>query len=85
MQRLLAHREQAIPSLRFVRPDAPARIEAVYERMIGKKASERYQSVSELIADLEQQNLPAVPTRIFLPRASVANVDQNRRDQRHRI
>jgi len=54
MKRLLAHREQAIPSIQALRPEVPELVEVVFRRMVAKKVEERYQSVPEVIADLEQ-------------------------------
>jgi hypothetical protein len=53
MQRLLAHRDQPIPSLRDLRPEVPADIDAMFRRMIAKSPQERYSSMSEVIAALE--------------------------------
>ena len=50
---LLAHREAPIPSLCAARPDVPASLDAVYQKMMAKTPEERYQSMSEVIDALE--------------------------------
>jgi serine/threonine-protein kinase len=54
MNRLLAHREQPIPSVRAIRPDVPDQVAAVCRRMLAKSVDDRYQTMTEMIADLEQ-------------------------------
>jgi len=54
MARLLAHANQPIPSLRDSRPDVAEHIQAVFEKMVAKQADDRYQSMTEVIADLER-------------------------------
>jgi len=51
---LVAHSQQPIPSLQNFREDVPERLDAVYQRMLAKKPEDRYQTLDELIADLEE-------------------------------
>lgn len=53
MEVLLAHREQSAPSLRSRRDDVPESLEAIYQRMIAREPAERYESMSNVIADIE--------------------------------
>lgn len=53
MAKLLAHREQPIPALRVIRPEVPESVEEVFCKMLAKKTEDRYQSMTEVIADLE--------------------------------
>jgi serine/threonine protein kinase len=58
MSKLLAHREHPIPSLRSVRTEVPEHVESVFKKMVAKKFENRYQTMSEVIAELEQFNSP---------------------------
>lgn len=51
--RLLAHQSHPIPDLCSVQSDVPEALENIFQKMISKKPSDRYQTVTELIADLE--------------------------------
>jgi serine/threonine protein kinase len=53
MQKMLAHREQPVPSLRDLRPEVSEQLAAVYGKMVAKRADERQQSMTEVIGDLE--------------------------------
>jgi len=61
MAKLLAHREQPIPSIRNVRPEVPEPVEAVFSRLIAKRIEDRYQTMTEVIADLKSLTKGHVP------------------------
>lgn len=52
-KRMLAHRNQPVPSLRSARPDVPEALEELFQRMLAKAPADRPQSMSEVIAALE--------------------------------
>ncbi len=53
VQKILAHREQAIPSLSSASQAIPAALEKLYERMVAKKLEDRPTMV-EIVQDLER-------------------------------
>jgi serine/threonine protein kinase/Leucine-rich repeat (LRR) protein len=53
LKRLVAHREQPIPSLRTIRRDIPEQVEALFRKMIAKNPEDRYQTMTEVIEALE--------------------------------
>ncbi|MBL8830099.1 MAG: serine/threonine protein kinase, partial [Planctomycetaceae bacterium] len=63
LERILAHRESPIPRLSDVRPELPAALETLFQRMVAKRADDRHASISDLIYDLEafQATLPPEP------------------------
>ena len=54
MAKLLAHRDQPIPSLRATCPDMSEEVEGIFQKMVAKTVQDRYQTMTEVIAALEQ-------------------------------
>ncbi len=65
MAKLLAHRDQSIPSLRAIQSEVPEQVEAIFRKMVAKKVEDRYQTMTEVIADLERCRTFNQPTIIF--------------------
>jgi serine/threonine protein kinase len=64
MALLLQHREAPAPSLRILRPEIPAELEQICQRMLAKKPEDRYASMAEVIRSLDSiQSLVATLTR----------------------
>ena len=53
VQQIAAHGASPIPSLRAVRPDAPPALDSVLQKMMAKRADDRYASMAEVAAALE--------------------------------
>jgi len=58
MERIVAHREHAAPSLRKACPATPPWLDGIFRKMVAKKPEDRYQSVTALISDLERHAAP---------------------------
>ncbi len=54
MAKLLAHRDQPIPALRSIRQEVPEQLDVVFRKLVAKKVEDRYQSMTEVIAELER-------------------------------
>jgi serine/threonine protein kinase len=62
LEKLIAHREDRIPSLAAARREISRELDAVFQRMVAKKVHHRYPTMSELIAELERCRAnPAAP------------------------
>jgi serine/threonine-protein kinase len=53
IKKILAHREQPIPSLRAIRPEVPEQVESLFSKMVAKNFKNRFQSMTHVITDLE--------------------------------
>ena len=53
VKRILAHRDEPIPSVMEIRPDCPERLDAAIRRMLAKRPEERPQSMAEVLVELE--------------------------------
>jgi serine/threonine protein kinase len=51
---LLAHRDNSVPLMSAACSDVSAELDHVFQRMVAKRPAARYQSASQLIADLER-------------------------------
>jgi serine/threonine protein kinase len=53
MAKLLAHRDQPIPSLRALRSEVSASVDEVFQKMVAKNVADRYQSMGDVLAAIE--------------------------------
>ncbi len=51
--KLIAHQVQPVPELRKIRDDVSTELESVFQKMVAKKVDDRYQTMSQIVADLQ--------------------------------
>ncbi len=90
MKTLLAHREQAVPSIRVFCEEAPVSLDAVFRTMVAKRPADRLQSMTEVVAALDAcvpglaTNSPAAIAPRSVPRANLTRASLARRWPRWR-
>ncbi len=90
MKTLLAHREQAVPSIRGFCEEAPVSLDAVFRTMVAKRPADRLQSMTEVVAALDAcvpglaLNSPAAIVPRPVPRANLTRASLARRWNRWR-
>ncbi len=70
MLKLLAHREQPLPSIRQARPEVSPELARVVARLLAKKPEDRYQTPGAVATALEPFTRPAQPPRKRRPLAA---------------
>jgi len=75
VQKILAHREMPIPSLRATLPGVSAELDGTYQRMVAKRPEDR-PTMTELVIALEQLDR-AAPTSSFVPAMKVDVTDSD--------
>jgi CheY-like chemotaxis protein/tRNA A-37 threonylcarbamoyl transferase component Bud32 len=78
MALLMKHSAAAIPSLRTARPDIPAELDAIFQKMVAKQPAERHASMAEVVATLEsvkgQVDSASAPILLLAPGQTAPNM-----------
>jgi serine/threonine protein kinase len=61
--RILAHRQQPVPSLRKYRPEAPELLDDIFQKMVAKRPEDRFSSMREVVEHLDQLTRKSGPPR----------------------
>jgi serine/threonine protein kinase len=68
VERMMAHRDKPIPSMRVARPDVSDALDQVFRKMVAKRPEDRYQTMDEVVTALQKlaqvtasQRVVAVP------------------------
>ena len=79
MQQVMAHRTRPIPSLREARPDVSQTLDRVFQKMLAKRAEDRYGSMDEVAAAL-QACLSGAPEVVATPSAPEVTAGRQQRE-----
>ncbi|MBA4019096.1 MAG: hypothetical protein C0483_18165 [Pirellula sp.] len=70
VQKIMAHMGDPIPSLQSKRPDCPAEIDRIFQKMLAKRPDDRYQQAAQVVAELEAWRNPGATTSFSSPSAA---------------
>ena len=71
VKKILAHMNDPIPSLLNKRPDVPAELDRIFQKMMEKRPQDRYQQASQVVADLEAWRNPGATTSFSSPSGTI--------------
>ena len=66
-KKILAHREEPVPSLRAKRKDVPEWLDQAFQRMLAKKPADRPQTMGEVMTQLQREALPQTRPVVSVP------------------
>ncbi|MEK0426986.1 MAG: Serine/threonine-protein kinase PknB [Planctomycetota bacterium] len=66
IEKVLAHREKPIPSIKDLQTGIPPQLERVFQKMVAKHPDDRYPNMTQLLADLEKC-IPGDESTLVLP------------------
>ena len=70
VQKIMAHMGDPIPSLCTKRPDVPAEIDRIFQKMLAKRPDDRYQLAAQVVAELEAWRNPGATASFSSPSAT---------------
>ena len=78
IERLLAHRDNTIPSLHQFRTDIPELLDRIFQRMVAKEPDDRYQTMEEVTEAFETCRLASVSIMpvIQTEETTVSNIEE---------
>jgi serine/threonine protein kinase len=65
MEKLIAHREESLPKLNDRNREVSNGLNAIFHKMLAKNSADRYQSMAEVVADLEADAAGKQPTALL--------------------